>query len=92
MPTSTSHRAEVLDVLTRLFNLRWRGLKMEDIPVQFLGKRIAVILPAKAFTADEQIKIEGKFQHLMAQRGWSAFIDFAENWEGAQTRLDGGFN
>lgn len=92
MPATAIQRDEILRVLSGLFNLRWRGLRAEEIPIQFLEKRIAVVLPAAPFTADEQIKIEGKFQHLMARRGVSAFLDFVEDWRGLATRLDTGFN
>jgi len=92
VPTATVQRSEVLRVLGTLINWRWRGLQPEDIPVQFMGKRIAVLLPASAFTADEQIKVEGKIQHKMARQGLSAFIDFVENWKGLGSKLDTGFN
>lgn len=92
VPATIIQRDEILRVLSGLFSLRWRGLRAEEIPVQFLEKRIAVVLPAEAFTADEQIKIEGKFQHLMARRGISAFLDFVKDWQGLKTKLDTGFN
>ncbi len=89
-PTVT--RDDVLKVLTRLISLRWRGLKAEDIPVQFMQDRIVVLLPAAKFVEDEQIRLGGKFQHLMTQRGAHAFLDFVESWKGAATKLDGGFH
>lgn len=85
-------REDVLKVLTRLISLRWRGLKAEDIPVRFMQDRIAVLLPAAKFVEDEQIRLDGKFQHLMTQRGAHAFLDFVVDWKGAQTTLDAGFH
>ncbi len=85
-------RDEVLKVLGRLVNLRWRGLDTKDIPIQFLGQRIAVVLPADKFTNDEQIRLDGKFQHLMTQRNAHAFLDFVPTWSGLETPMDGGFH
>lgn len=85
-------RDDVLKVLGSLVSFRWRGLDAKDIPVHFIQNRIAVILPADKFTDDEQVKIEGKFQHLMTQRGAHAYLDFTRPWNGLATKLDGGFN
>ena len=85
-------REEVLNVLARLVSLKWRGIKPQDVPVQFMGSRIAVVLPAEKFVEDEQIRLGGKFQHLMTQRGAHGFLDFAVEWKGIDTRLNDGFN
>lgn len=85
-------RADVLDLLGRLVNFRWKDLRVEDIPVQFLQNRIAVLLPASAFPPDEQVRLNGKFQHLMTQRGAHAYLDFVDDWRGAETLLDAGFH
>lgn len=86
------HRADVLDMLGRLVDLKWHGLRAEDIPVQFLQNRIAVLLPAPAFPPDQQVKLNGKFQCLMTARGAHAYLDFVDDWRGAETLLDGGFH
>ena len=87
-------RDDVLKVLGTIISYRWRRLDAKEIPVQFLPNRIAVMLPAEKFTDDEQVKIEGKFQHLMTQKGAHAYLDFvpAGHWQGLATKLDGGFN
>lgn len=85
-------REDVLKVLGRIVSLRWRGIKEQDVPVLFMKDRVAVVLPAHKFVEDEQIRLDGKFQHLMTQRGAHGFIDFAVDWKGRETRLDGGFN
>lgn len=64
----------------------------EEVPVRFLGHRIVVSLPQAAFTASKQMHLEGRFQHAMAQRGASAFLDFAPQWAGLETPLSQGFN
>ncbi|MEB3195713.1 MAG: hypothetical protein VKP62_00775 [Candidatus Sericytochromatia bacterium] len=92
MPHSSFQRADVLRVLARVVRLGGRGLRLDEVPIQFLEKRIAVVLPADRFTADEQVRLNGKFQHLMTQLGAHAYLDFAENWKGLQTTLDGGFH
>ena len=88
----TMTRDDVLQVLSKLISFRWRGLKADEIPVRFIKDRIAVLLPAEKFVEDEQIRLDGKFQHLMTQRGAHAFLDFVVDWKGADSTIDGGFN
>ena len=85
-------RDDVLKVFGRLVSLRWRGIEAAELPVLFMQDRIALVLPAEKFTDDEQIRLTGKFQHLMTQRGAHAYLDFAKEWRGLETRLSGGFN
>jgi hypothetical protein len=86
-------RDDVLSVLGRIINLRWRGIDAKDVPIRQMQDRIAVLLPAGKFTDDEGIKLNGKFQHLMTQRGAHAYLDFVEgDWKGTATTLDGGFH
>lgn len=85
-------RDAALKVINRLISLRWRGIKAEDIPVIQMQDRIAVLLPSEKFTHDEQIRLGGKFQHLMTQAGMHAYLDFPRDWRGAATTLEGGFN
>jgi hypothetical protein len=85
-------RDDVLDVLDKVAGLKRRGLDRQDIPVQFIEDRVAVVLPADKFTPDEKIRLGGKFQNLMTNRkGAHAFLDFSENWKGLSTGLRGGF-
>lgn len=93
MTAATPHtRDEVLKVLARLVNLRWRGLDAKTIPVQFIRDSIAVVLPADKFTDDERIRLEGKFQYLMTQRGAHAYLNFVPVWNGLATKIEGGFS
>lgn len=85
-------RDDVLATLTKIVSLRWRGLKAADVPVRFMEDRIAVLLPATAFAADARVRLNGKFQHLMTKQGAHAYLDFVEDWRGAETRLDGGLS
>jgi hypothetical protein len=92
MSASELDRTDVLNTLDRLVNLRRRGLRADDIPVQYLQDRIAVLLPSAAFPPAEQIRVNGQFQHLMTKRGGHAYLDFVEDWRGAETLLDAGFH
>lgn len=60
-----------------------------------MKNRIAVVLPEEAFTADERIRLDGKFQNTMTMRKQAhAYLDFAppSQWKGAATTLKGGFS
>lgn len=86
-------RDEVLDVLDKLSPLKRKRIDRGHVPVQFLKDRIAVVLPADAYTSDERIKLGGKFQYMMTQKkGAHAYLDFADEWKGLETRLQEGFN
>ena len=89
---TTQTREDVMKVLSKLISFWWRGLKADEIPVRIMEGRIAVLLPAEKFVDDEQIKLDGKFQHLMTQRGAHAYLDFVADWKGVDTTIDGGFN
>lgn len=84
-------RDEVLDVLDFLVPLKRRRIDRSHVPVQFIRDRIAVILPKAAFTQDERIRLEGKFQYMMRQqKNASAYLDFVHDWKGLDTRLEHG--
>lgn len=86
-------RDEVLDVLDKLSPLKRKRLDRGHVPVHFMKDRIAVLLPAESYTSDERIKLEGKFQYMMTQKkGAHAYLDFADDWKGLETKLTGGFN
>lgn len=81
-------RDEVLDVLDKLSPLKRKKLDRATVPVQFMEGRIAVVLPSASYTADERIRLGGKFQHIMTQtKGAHAFLDFADNWKGISTTM-----
>jgi hypothetical protein len=81
-------RDEVLDVLDKLSPLKRKKLDRATVPVQFIQNRIAIVLPAASYTADERIRLAGKFQYLMTQtKGQHAFLDFADNWLGLDTTM-----
>lgn len=82
-------RDDVLDLLDSLVSLKRRRIDRAHVPVQFMANgRIAVVLPAEPFVADEQIKLDGKFQFLMRQKhDVPAFLDFTEDWAGLDTRM-----
>ena len=88
-------RDEVLNVLASLTNLKWKGLATRDIAVHFLQTRVAVVLPEELFTADERIRLDGKFQQIMAVRfKQPAYLDYQPEsaWRGATPPLKGGFS
>jgi hypothetical protein len=85
-------RTDVLDLLGQLISYRWRGLSRDDIPVHFWRDRVAVILPERAFSPDDCIRLDGQFQCLMTSRGEHGFLDFASNWQGIHTPVKQGFN
>ena len=86
-------RDEVLDSLDTLVKFKSRHLDRNQVPVQFLQNRIAVVLPAEFFTPDEQIKLQGKFQYLMTtKKGLHAYLDFSSNWRGLETPLQRGLS
>lgn len=86
-------RDQVLDVLDRLAPFKRKGLDRASVPVQFMGSRIAVSLPADKYAPDERLRLEGKFQHAMTvEHGQHAYLDFTENWRGLDTAITGGFS
>lgn len=86
-------RNEVLDVLDRLSPLKRKRLDREAVPVHFLKARIAVVLPAERYSPEEQLRLEGKFQHTMtARHGAHAYLDFSPTWNGLATPFKAGFN
>jgi hypothetical protein len=88
-------RDEVLDVLDGLSKLKRRGIERADVPVLFLKNRIAVLLPEDAYAADEQIRLDGKFQNQMTTlKRAHAYLDFVpqERWKGQSTAMQGGFS
>ncbi len=88
----TMTRDEVLTVLDRVVRLKGRQIRPEEVPVQFMRDRIAVVLPAEKFRADERIILDGMFQDLMSRQKAHAFLDFATDWRGLATPLNHGFN
>ena len=91
----TITRDDVLDVLESVSKLSRKRLQRADVPVHFWKNRIAVLLPADRYVADEMIKLDGKFQVLMTTRKHAhAYLDFvhADQWQGAATPLRGGFS
>lgn len=84
-------RDEVLDVLDTTVSLKRRKLDRTDVPVMFMGKRIAVMLPSDRFSPQERVRMEGTFQVLMTKRGEHAFIDWATHWQGIDTPIRQGF-
>ncbi|MEB3221805.1 MAG: hypothetical protein VKS61_06965 [Candidatus Sericytochromatia bacterium] len=86
------HRTDVLNLLGRLVNLRRHGLMADDIPVQFLQDRIAVLLPAAEFPPARQVRLNGQFQCLLTERGGHGYLDFVDDWRGAESLLDAGFH
>ena len=83
-------RDEVLDVLDSVLSFKRHRIDRAQVPVQFIRGRIAVVLPEAHFTPDRRIRAEGRFQYVMAQKGASAFIDFVDDWQGLDTRLEQG--
>jgi len=90
----TLTRDDVLDVLESVIPLKRRKLGRADIAIHFLKNRIAVVLPEEAFTADERIRLDGKFQNSMTiKRQAHAYLDFAPEgtYKGQATPLKAGF-
>jgi hypothetical protein len=86
-------RDDVLDVLDKVVRLKGRGVARADVPVKFMEDRVAVVLPAEKFTPDERIRLEGKFQNLVTTRlRGHAFLDFADDWNGLEPAIRGGFS
>ncbi|HEY9724618.1 MAG TPA: hypothetical protein V6D47_21630 [Oscillatoriaceae cyanobacterium] len=85
-------RDEILDLIDSFAKLKRRRIDRRQVPVYFLQNRIAVVLPAQAFTDDEHNKFDGRFQLLMTQRhGLHAYLDFSNTWRGLETPLQKGF-
>lgn len=85
-------RDEILDLLDSFAHLKRRRVDRRQVPVYFLQNRIAVVLPAYAFSPDEHIKLDGRFQLTMTQRhGLHAYLDFSNAWRGLETPLQKGF-
>ena len=86
-------RDQVLDVLDRLAPLKRKKIDRQQVPVQFLEDRIAVVLPAERYTEQEMRHFNAQFQYLMTTRlNAHAFLDFTPDWRGLDSTLRGGFN
>jgi hypothetical protein len=86
-------RDDVLTLLNSISAFKRKRIDVTQVPVQFLRNRIAVILPQEAYSPDEQIRLDGRFQNRMTmEQGVSAFIDFVPHWHGLTTPLSKGFH
>jgi hypothetical protein len=86
-------REDVLTILNSISSFKRKGIDIAQVPVQFLRNRIAVILPQEAYSPDEQVRLDGRFQNRMTmEQGVSAFIDFVPLWKGLATPLNKGFH